>query len=84
MRGSYRKSTGKLHSLPVHFARETPLWADPALVGAGALAELGPAAASMLRGGNYRHAEESAAAMVPVPDLSGSISTTKGSQLDRR
>jgi hypothetical protein len=38
----------------------------------------------MLRGGNYRHAEESAQAMVPVPDLSGAISTTKGGQLDRR
>jgi hypothetical protein len=43
------------------------------------------AAASLLRGGNYRHAEQPAplpegAAMVPGPELSGAYPTTKGSQ----
>ena len=38
------------------------------------------AATSMLRGGNYRHGEEPATAMVAVPELSGAMSTTKGSQ----
>jgi hypothetical protein len=37
------------------------------------------AAASLLRGGQYHHAEEPATAMVAVPEFSGAISTTKGS-----
>jgi hypothetical protein len=39
------------------------------------------AAASLLRGGQYHHAEEPGATMVAVPEFSGIISTTKGSQL---
>ena len=39
------------------------------------------AAASLMRGGQYHHAEEPAATMVAVPEFPGAISTTKGSRL---